>query len=100
MAVTWNLENAAHLLKRAAFGGTPKDIQAFHDRNKSVESAVTELLSFKPSKRKPPYSKDVQDLTLQHRWWYHEMIAAKKPSDACREKLTLFWHNHLVSGVS
>ena len=100
MAVTWNLDNAAHLLRRAAFGGTPKDIQAFHDRNATVDSAVNELLGFKPSKRKPPYPKYAQDLTLMHRWWYHEMIASKTPSDACREKLTLFWHNHLVSGVS
>ncbi len=101
MAVTWNLENAAHLLRRAAFGGTPKDIQAFHDRNASVSTAVDELLGFKASKNKPPYNKkDTQDLTAMHRWWFQQMIGAKKPSDACREKLTLFWHNHLVSGVS
>src|SRR5438045_8963702 len=100
MAVAWNLENAAHLLRRAALGGSPKDIQSFHDRNASVESAVSELLSFKPSKSKPPSSKDPGDLTKMHRWWFKQMIATKKPADACREKLVLFWHNHLVSGVS
>ncbi|MEI6233089.1 MAG: DUF1800 family protein [Planctomycetota bacterium] len=100
MAVTWNLENAAHLLRRAAFGGTPTEIQAFFSRNSSVTSAVNELLSFKPSKRKPPYTKDPSDVAPLHRWWYHEMIASKKPSDGVREKLTLFWHGHLVSGIT
>ncbi len=50
MAVTWNLENATHLLRRAAFGGTPKDIQAFFQKHSSVNDAVDELLSFKPLK--------------------------------------------------
>ena len=100
MPVAWTLENAAHLLRRAAFGGAPKDIQAFYSRNISVESAVDELLKFKPSKSKPPSSKDIGDLSKSHQWWFKQMISAKKPADAAREKLVLFWHNHLVSGVS
>ncbi|HLX60698.1 MAG TPA: DUF1800 family protein [Planctomycetota bacterium] len=100
MAVTWNLENAAHLLKRAAFGGSLKDVQAFFSRNKSVDSAVSELLSFKSGGPKPPFSSDPQDLRKLHRFTFQQIINAKKPADACREKLVLFWHNHLVSGVS
>jgi uncharacterized protein (DUF1800 family) len=102
MAVTWNYENAAHLLRRTAFGATPADIQSFLDRHASVASAVGELLAFPTVKKKPPGPRTVDDfrrLKMQ-RWWLKQMIRAATPADACREKLTLFWHNHLVSGSS
>src|SRR5437016_10736501 len=102
MAVTWDLENAAHLLRRVAFGGTPEQIQAFYDRHTDVAGAVAELLSFGPSSRQPPGSKDVTDdgrLKMQ-RWWLKQMGKAPTPAIACREKLVLFWHNHLASGAS
>jgi len=99
---TWNYENAAHLLRRAAFGGTPTQIQEFLDRHASVESAVAELLSFPPSSKKPPAAPFVDDFRRlkAQRWWVKEMVKARTPRDACREKLTLFWHNHLASGAS
>jgi uncharacterized protein (DUF1800 family) len=102
MAVTWNYENAAHLLRRTAFGGTPSQIQAFLGRHANVQSAVAELLAFSPSKRKPPGGLLVDNfrrLKMQ-RWWLKEMIRARTPADACRERLALFWHNHLASGSS
>lgn len=105
MPVPWNYENAAHLLRRAAFGGSPTDIQDFLDRHASaenqVESAVNELLSFPPAKVKPPGT-GFRDKTFRsmQRWWLSRMVAAKTPADACREKLTLFWHSMLVSGAS
>jgi uncharacterized protein (DUF1800 family) len=102
MAVPWNYENAAHLLRRAAFAGAPAAIQAFLDRHASVASAVGELLSFAPSKKKPPGPKDVDDFNRlkMQRWWVKAMVNAKTPAAACREKLVLFWHNHLASGAS
>src|SRR6266850_2005358 len=60
MAV-WDLENAAHLLRRVGFGGTPQQIQEFHDRHTGVSDAVDELLNFRPSGRKPPGPNDVTD---------------------------------------
>jgi uncharacterized protein (DUF1800 family) len=102
MAVTWDYENAAHLLRRAAFGGTPEEIQAFLDRHASVASAVGELLSFPPSRKKPPGPRNVDSFNRlkMQRWWLKRMIRASVPADACREKLVLFLHNHLVSGSS
>ena len=98
----WTKENAAHLLRRAAFGGQPEDIQDFFDDHVSVEEAVDTLLSFRPSKKKPPKggkrfrkSKD-----KQQRWWLKTMLKTRRPGDACREKLVLFLHGHLVSGQS
>jgi len=100
MAVTWNYENAAHLLQRAAFGGTPEDIQAFLDRNADVGAAVAELLSFGLSKKQPPGLGNVypfQRLKMQ-RWWLKLILKSKTPAEACREKLVLYLHNHLASG--
>jgi len=102
MAVTWDYENAAHLLKRCGFGGAPDEIQAFLDRHPDVQSAVDELLSFRPSKKKPPLKKDnsFDSKLKQQRWWIKTMAKARKPADMCREKLVLFYHNFLVSGAS
>jgi uncharacterized protein (DUF1800 family) len=97
----WNYENAAHLLKRAAFGGTPQQIQDFLDAHGSVAEAVDSLVNFNVSKKKPPGgSYNYQSELKQKRWWVKTfMKAAKNPPDALREKMTLFWHNHLCSGL-
>lgn len=102
MAVAWNYENAAHLLKRCGFGGSPDSIEAFLERNGDVNEAVDELLSFKPSAKKPPLRKsnDDEDKRKLQRWWIKTMVKARKPADMCREKLVLFFHNFLVSGAS
>ncbi len=101
MAIVWNYENAAHLLRRAAFGGTPAEITKFLENHSSVDSAVDELLSFKPSKRRPPLKKDTSTDSLRkiQRWWLKQLIKVRRPRDAVREKLVLFWHGFLVSGA-
>ena len=97
---TWDLENAAHLLRRAAFGGSPDAVQDFFDSHSSVAEAVDDLLSFNPSKRTPPKPNDTEaDSKLKmQRWWIKTMLKAG-PRDATREKLVLFYHNFLVSGA-
>ena len=88
---TWDLGNAAHLLRRAGFGGSPDEVQNFFDKHDSVSSAVDELLSFTPSKRRPPKPNDTEGeskLKMQ-RWWVKTMAKAKRV-DAVREKLVLF----------
>jgi uncharacterized protein (DUF1800 family) len=98
---TWNLDNAAHLLRRAAFGGSPDEIENFHDHHSSVDDAVDDLMSFAPSKKKPPgasFVDDEQRLKMQ-RWWLKQILKAKSPRDAAREKLVVFFHNFLVSGA-
>ena len=97
---TWDLENAGHLLRRAAFGGSPDDVEAFFNRNASVADAVDELLSFEPSRKSPPKPKDTEtDSKLKmQRWWLKQILKAA-PAVAAREKLVLFYHNFLVSGA-
>ncbi|MBI5506680.1 MAG: DUF1800 domain-containing protein [Deltaproteobacteria bacterium] len=101
MAV-WNFENAAHLLQRAAFGGTPEEIQAFLGAHASVADAVESLINFPVSGKKPPKGgRDFYQAKLkQQRWWLKTMLRTRSARDALREKLVLFWHNHLVSGFS
>lgn len=98
----WTPENAAHLLRRAAFGGTKEQILAFHANYSSVAEAVTDLLSFTVSKKKPPKgSRDFyRAKRKQQQWWLKTMLKATNPKDALREKLVLFWHGHLCSGFN
>ena len=100
MAV-WNYENAAHLLRRAAFGGTPEEIQAFLDRYTSVAEAVDDIVNFSVSNKKPPTGgrDSYRAEQKQKQWWLKTMLKAKEPKDALREKMVLFWHNHLCSGT-
>lgn len=99
----WNLENAAHLLRRAAFGGTPRDIRNYHRKHGSVESAVDEILRWKPSRKKPRVHRKDSDYEGRRRmqaWWVKMMVAARRPGDAAREKMVLFLHDHLASGTN
>lgn len=102
MAVTWNYENAAHLLRRAAFGGTPSEIQSFLDRFASVEEAVDYLVSFRLKAQKLPKGGNsfYEAKRKQQTKWLKLMLKASNPQDALREKMTLFWHHHLASGQS
>jgi uncharacterized protein (DUF1800 family) len=101
MAV-WSFENAAHLLRRTGFGGTRQQVQDFYDKHASVAEAVDEVLSFSPSKKKPP--KGGRDFyrgqRKQKEWWIKTMMKTSTPKEAMREKMVLFWHGHLCSGLS
>ena len=78
--VDWTYENVRHLCERATFGGTPKNLKKFFDKHPNepnpLESAVDELLSFKPSKASPPKLKDVNSKNLKkiRAWWISRMV--------------------------
>ena len=52
MAVTWNAENAAHLLSRAGFGGEVKEVEKYAKLPQSV--AVDLLVRAKGSASRGP----------------------------------------------
>jgi uncharacterized protein (DUF1800 family) len=95
-------DDAAHLLRRMAFGGSPDEIKALP--LKSRERAVDALLnyetidnsamesrlqkSFNPKRFTPN-----DDLQL---WWIIRMVLTARPFE---EKMTFFWHNHFASAL-
>jgi uncharacterized protein (DUF1800 family) len=95
-------DDAAHLLRRMAFGGSPDDIKALPF--KSRERAVDALLNYEASDNSalesrlqksfnPKRFTPNDDLQL---WWIIRMVLTARPFE---EKMTFFWHNHFASAL-
>ncbi len=93
MTVDWNAANAAHLLRRAGFGGTRKEIDKA--LKAGLDKTLASLLKPEKSKFKPPTS--VDNLQRLQSWWVARMLKSKHP---LTEKLTLFWHNHFATSIA
>ena len=103
-----NFDEAAHLLRRAGFGGTPADIDNL--ATKGREGAVDYLLNYTQINNQAmddllKASFDFSDLTDNkkfnngeiRRWWFTRMVATQRQFE---EKMTLFWHNHFATASS
>jgi uncharacterized protein (DUF1800 family) len=95
------LDETAHLLRRAGFGATLPQLQAW--ARKGYEATLDDLLSF------PPPSPDEALLvdryfpasTAAHEWamaWPHWAWPVVASSHPLREKLALFWHGLFATG--
>ncbi|MCH7871016.1 MAG: DUF1800 family protein, partial [Planctomycetes bacterium] len=123
----WNYENAAHLLRRAGFGGTPEQVQALV--NMGHKAAVNSLVDYDriewaiappptdPLLLEPPPSREqlrelsedqrremqnqrrrAQRRTFEElRLWWIDRMVHSPR--AFEEKMTLFWHGHFTSGM-
>jgi len=118
----WSHEDAAHLLRRAGFGGTPEQIDRLHAMGKMA--AVDYLLGIGPSTTGPTKGPTTQpifakvelpkfdltpapddkkaanqsrrvDIQRLREWWLDRMIRSDRPLE---EKMTLFWHGLFCSG--
>jgi uncharacterized protein (DUF1800 family) len=98
-------EEAAHLLRRAGFGGTPDEIEALSSRGR--EGAVDFLINYSQIDNKAMEDllaasfdftdpKDVNNGEIR-RWWFTRMFNTKRQFE---EKMTLFWHNHFATSSS
>jgi uncharacterized protein (DUF1800 family) len=101
-------DQAAHLLRRMGFGGSPDDIAALAalDRQSAVNSLLdyaaidnsvmenTLKVSFDFSNPNNPAKFNRGEI---ERWWLTRMVATRRPFE---EKLTLFWHNHFATAAS
>lgn len=109
----WDKRHASHLLRRILFGFAKADL----DKALSLNSAscVDMLLDVQDESLPPPVSTDVNDPTpvgttwttsvydgnfnfarrrsLQN-WWMSHLLGRKF---SAREKMVLFWHNHLAT---
>jgi uncharacterized protein (DUF1800 family) len=120
---TWGVEQAAHLLRRAGFGGTPEQIAflAQLGRDRAVDYLVDydaiEYTVPRPAiVANPPRAPDgyrpadreerqrlagqikrIEGLGLREisAWWIQRMVGSPRPLE---EKMVLFWHGHFTSG--
>jgi len=105
--------SAAHLLRRTSFGAAPGKLKAIIGQradlvvDQLVDEAVARPLPAAPSwaNTKPPPDEASEEefeafFELNEEWTreYLESIFEQMHQGGLREKLTLFWHNHLVTG--
>src|SRR5258707_366684 len=93
---------AAHLLRRAGFGGSPAEIDELAAL--SHAEAVEKLLNFQldgnlafnleRKLQENGYEAALGDIAY---WWLLLMARSKQP---LQEKMTLFWHGHFTSSYS
>jgi uncharacterized protein (DUF1800 family) len=93
---------AAHLLRRAGFGGTPAEIDEL--AKLSHVKAVEKLLDFRidgnlafnleRKLQENGYEAALNDIAY---WWLLLMARSKQP---LQEKMTLFWHGHFTSSFN
>ena len=96
---------AAHLLRRAGFGGSPADINAFTQLD--AQRAVDALFrASDPAGAFADYPPELATLnttqygprkTAVQMWWLDRMLRTRRQ---LAEKMTLFWHNHFATAVS
>jgi len=122
----WNVERAAHLLRRAGFGGTPEQVGLLV--RLGPREAANYLVDYEKTPQidadfvafnEPDASEmrmDLRDASEEERkelrerlhrlhrrqlvelqaWWIRRMIVTPRPLE---EKMTLFWHGHFTSGA-
>lgn len=100
-AVNWTRDAAAHLLRRAGFGGTPAEIDDLYGRG--LSGAVSRLVDYES------VDKTVYEAALAARgynlltgrglqqWFLDRMTFSPRPLE---EKITYFWNLHWTSGIS
>jgi uncharacterized protein (DUF1800 family) len=97
---TWNLKDAAHLLRRTQWGATRGELeQALRD---GLEATVERLLA--PPTESPVFEETAAllrqtalhagDLSQLKMWWLYRMTASASP---LTERMALFWHNHFAT---
>ncbi len=126
-AIQWNPQLAAHLLNRAGFGGTPREIQFL--ANLGLEGAVSYLIDYERipedlqnpvwAKPDPTRAERFQKLRtaseeerkamrqeeqrtqreqlIELRQWWLQRMVSTPRP--LEEKLTLFWHGHFATSV-
>ncbi|HXW52287.1 MAG TPA: DUF1800 domain-containing protein [Candidatus Acidoferrales bacterium] len=105
----WDARRAAHLLRRAGFGGSPQEIAAA--TSAGMDATVTHLIHFGPDQLPAAPTGDISyDLSptgdktqrrnatiLTDMWWLDRCLRTQDP---LRERMTYFWSNHFTSGIA
>jgi uncharacterized protein (DUF1800 family) len=96
----WSIEDAAHLMRRAGFGGFQESIEALHAVGK--DAAIEYLLNYEnvddpAAAASYQLVPDLSNAGNAIGWLLYRMIATTRP---LQEKLTWFWHGHFTSALS
>lgn len=101
MTVDWTREAAAHLFRRAGFGGTPAEIDDLYARG--LEGAVSHLVDY-DSVSVTAYeaslaAKNYNLTTIRgvQQWFLDRLAFSPRPLE---EKMTYFWNLHWTSGIA
>jgi hypothetical protein len=87
------MADAAHLLRRAGFGGTAKELAKLSVRTRG--EAVALLVGTKTRRSRPPAGKGGELALAKMRvWWLKQM---QSPKWRLHEKVALFWHAHFAT---
>ncbi len=90
--------NAAHLLRRAAWGGRPEEIEAAVDAG--IDATVDALLdaSDAPTVGEPMRDPEVHSYSIDELMSWFVRLCATSPTPAI-ERLTWFWSGHFATSV-
>jgi uncharacterized protein (DUF1800 family) len=99
--IPWNEVNAAHLLRRAGFGGTSAEVaQAVSD---GLDATVSRLVNYETipttdlDARLSRLALDLATFNGISRWWITRILFSPRPFE---ERMTLFWHDHFATAIS
>jgi uncharacterized protein (DUF1800 family) len=101
----FNARHAAHVLRRAGFGGTTADVAAFAqlDAQRAVDAVLHPVEAdvafpdYPPELGTLPSNMYGPRKTAVQLWWLDRMLRSRRQ---LVEKMTLFWHNHFATAVS
>ena len=100
-AVNWTRDAAAHLLRRAGFGGTPAEIDDLYGRG--LSGAVSRLVDYESvdtTAYEAALAARAYNLLTSRglqQWFLDRMAFSPRPLE---EKITYFWNLHWTSGIS
>jgi uncharacterized protein (DUF1800 family) len=101
MSVNWTREAAAHLMRRAGFGGTPVEIDSLFARG--LEGAVSFLVDYDPiglsayEANLAAKGYNLRRVSGLQQWFMDRMAFSPRPLE---EKMTYFWNLHWTSGIA
>src|ERR1044072_8273591 len=101
--------DAAHLLRRAGFGGSEEEIDTLAQKgtnqaavdyllnygsidNSSLDQVLSTAFDFSD-----PGENQTFNQNIIRTWWIARMVFSKRQFE---EKMTLFWHNHFATALS
>jgi uncharacterized protein (DUF1800 family) len=100
-AVNWTRDAAAHLLRRAGFGGTPSEIDDLYGRG--LEGAVSRLVDYEEidltayEQSLAAKNYNLANIRGVQQWFLDRMAFSPRPLE---EKMTYFWNLHWTSGIA